>query len=463
MKIIHLFLLTWIIFSINSSFLFSQGEFIKGADVSFLQQIEDNGGIFRVNGTAEDPLQILKDHNINFIRLRLWNNPPEGYNNLSKILLMAKRIKQLNLKLLLDFHYSDSWADPSKQNKPAAWVTLDSISLSDSIYSFTKNVLTALKNQNTFPDMIQVGNEITNGFLWNTGRVGSSFDTPSQWNNFASLLKKGISAANEVKGSDQLKIMIHIDRSTDSASCKWFFENLNLYNVQFDCIGLSYYPWWHGTLEQAAANLNFLADRYNKEIIIAETAYPWTLAWDDTTNNIVGLSSQLLSVYPATVEGQKSFITSLISIVRNTHLNLGKGIFYWEPLHITTPTFGSGWENLTFFDFTGNLLNSITAFDDLNFVKEEAYKIEGFVLSQNYPNPFNPSTAIRFEFKTTTYATLKVFDLLGREVALLFKGIAQPDKIYVLEFNGVQLSSGLYYYQLEGNGYIKTKKMVLLK
>ena len=135
------------------------------------------------------------------------------------------------MKLLLDFHYSDSWADPGKQTKPAAWGTLDSVSLGDSLYNFTKDVLTALKDQNTFPDMIQIGNEITNGFLWNTGRVGSSFDTPVQWNNFTTLLKRCINAANDVKGSDTLQIMIHIDRSTDSAACRWFFDNLNSYNI----------------------------------------------------------------------------------------------------------------------------------------------------------------------------------------------------------------------------------------
>ena len=463
MKTLCSFLLTGIILYLNSSILFSQEEFIKGADVSFLQQIEDNGGIFGENGAIKDPLQILKDNNINYIRIRLWNNPPAGYNNLAKLLIMAKRIKQLNLKLLLDFHYSDSWADPSKQSKPAAWVTLDSISLGDSLYNFTKDILTALKNQNTFPDMIQIGNEITNGFLWNTGRVGSSFDIPVQWNNFTSLLKRCINAANDVKGNDPLQIMVHIDISTDSAACKWFFDNLNLYNVQFDCIGLSYYPWWNGTLEQVSANLNYLADRYNKEIIIAETAYPWTLEWDDTTNNIVGSQSQLLAGYPASVDGQKSFITSLISIVRNTHLNLGKGIFYWEPLDITTPTFGSGWENLTFFDFSGNLISSISAFEDLNQVEEETNTITEFMLSQNYPNPFNPSTTIRFEFKATTFASLKVFDILGSEVALLFKGTVQPGKAYEVEFNGAHLSSGVYYYKLEGNGRTEIKKMILIK
>jgi arabinogalactan endo-1,4-beta-galactosidase len=462
MKISCLLILTGIAFYLSSSLLYSQGEFIKGADISFLQQIEDNGGTFRENGTVKDPIQILKDHNINYIRLRLWNNPPEGYNDLSKLLLMAKRIKQLNLKLLLDFHYSDSWADPGKQNKPAAWASLDIGSLGDSLYRFTRDVLTALKSQNTFPDMIQTGNEITNGFLWNTGRVGSSFDTPTQWNNFTSLIKRCIDAANEVKGNDPLQIMIHIDRSTDSSACRWFFDNLNSHNVQFDYIGLSYYPWWHGTLEQVAANLNYLADRYHKEIIIAETGYPWTLEWNDNTNNIVGLQSQLLTGYPASIKGQKDFITALLSIVRNTHLNLGKGIFYWEPLDISTPLFGSGWENITFFDFNGNLLNSISAFEDFSAVKEENINNPGYLLSQNYPNPFNPSTKIRFGVNKSTTITLKVFDILGNEIALLFNGAVQAGKIYEVEFSGAHFPSGIYFYKLEGGSYCAIKKMLLL-
>jgi arabinogalactan endo-1,4-beta-galactosidase len=458
-----LILLTGILVNLNSSLIFSQGEFIKGADVSFLQQIEDNGGVFRENGTTKDPLLILQEHKINYIRLRLWNNPTGGYNNLSKLLIMAKRVKQLNMKILLDFHYSDTWADPGNQTKPAAWGLLDSISLGDSLYKFTKDVLTALKNQNTFPDMIQTGNEITNGFLWNTGRVGSSFDTPVQWNNFTSLLQRCVTAANEVKGNDSLRIMIHIDKSTDSTTSRWFFDNLNSHNIIFDCIGLSYYPWWHGTLEQVQANLNYLADRYHKEIIITETAYPWTLEWNDNTNNIVGLPSQLLSGYPATVEGQKDFLTSLISIVHNTHLSLGKGLFYWEPLDITTSSFGSAWENLTFFNFEGNLLSSISAFEEVSGIKEENSALIGYSLSQNYPNPFNPSTKIRFEFGEATQASLKIFDVMGNEISLLFRGIVQANRAYEIEFNAANFPSGIYFYRLEGNGKTEIKKMTLLK
>ncbi len=149
-------------------------QFIKGADVSFIPQIEDLGGVYKVNGIPQEPLRIFKDHGFNFIRLKLWHTPSENYNNLEKILYMARRIKDRNLKFLLDFHYSDTWADPGRQRKPAAWVGLPFEVLKDSVYVYTKSVMQALCNQQTLPEMVQIGNEITPGMLWNDGRVNQS-------------------------------------------------------------------------------------------------------------------------------------------------------------------------------------------------------------------------------------------------------------------------------------------------
>jgi arabinogalactan endo-1,4-beta-galactosidase len=443
--------------------LFPQTEFLKGADISFLQQIEDHGGIYKENGVACDPITILKNHGINIIRIRLWNNPPDGYNNLTKLLIIAKRIKEANLKLLVDFHYSDSWADPGKQFKPAAWDSLNFNSLEDSLYQFTKNVLSSLKAQNTFPDIIQIGNEITSGILWNDGRVDGIYNTPAQWSNLTSLLKKCISAANEVRGIDTMKVMIHLDCSTDAIKCRWFFDSLSSYNVNFDYIGLSYYPWWHGAFNLLASNLFYLAARYHKPIIVAETGYPWTLGWDDTTNNYIGLPSQLLRGYPATVEGQKNFLSDLITIDNNIPDNLGKGVFYWEPLCITTPTLGSSMENLALFDFSANLLSSISAFENINSVNKETIPESGFTLLQNYPNPFNPYTIINFSSCNTSYISLKIFNILGKEIAVLFNGIAQGNKAYEIKFDGEDLPSGVYFYQIKGNGLLLTKKMILIK
>jgi len=341
----------------------SDSAFVKGADVSFIPQIEDLGGVYQENGVPEDPLIILKRHGINYIRLKLWHSPTDGYNNLKNILMMAKRIKANEMKLLLNFHYSDTWADPGKQYKPAAWDGLDFDVLKDSVYTYTKTVIQALNAQQTLPDMVQIGNEITPGMLWNDGRVGGAYNTSQQWSNLGELINSAIQGIREsCDAGDSVRIMIHIDRGGDNGGCRWYFDNLLDEGVEFDVIGLSFYPWWHGTLDDVQSNLNDLATRYGKDIIIVETAYPWTLQWFDSHGNIVGSSDQLHSGYPATVDGQAAFLRDLIKIVRNVPNQKGLGLFYWAPEYISVEPIGSPWENNALFDFYGNVLSSIDVF-----------------------------------------------------------------------------------------------------
>jgi len=327
-------------------------EFVRGVDISFTPQIEDLGGKYNVNGVAKDALDIFKENGVNYIRLRIWHTPANGYCGLKETLDYAKRIKEKGFKFLLDFHYSDSWADPGKQPKPAAWANLTFDVLKDSVYTYTKNVITALKNQNSLPDMVQVGNEITGGMLWPDGKLYNAGDQNEQLVKFAELVKAGINGVKDAADTAQVKIMIHIDRGGDNSGSVYFYNRLISQNVEFDVIGLSYYPWWHGTLSKLTANMNDLATRYGKEIIIAETAYPWTLQYKDGTNNIVGTSSQLHSGYPATEEGQKNFLTQIKNIVRQATNNKGLGFFYWEPGYIAVSGLGSTWENCALFDFS---------------------------------------------------------------------------------------------------------------
>jgi arabinogalactan endo-1,4-beta-galactosidase len=338
-------------------------EFIKGADVSFIPQISDLGGIYKENEIPQDPLKIFKDHGFNYIRLKLWHTPTENYNNLPKILYMAKRIKDRDLKFLLNFHYSDTWADPGRQTKPAAWRGLTFAALKDSVYQYTKKVMTALNAQKTLPDMVQIGNEITPGMLWNDGRIGGSYNTPQQWRNFGELIQAGIRGVQESSETgDSVRIMIHIDRGGDNNSSRWFFDNLLAQNINFDIIGLSYYPWWHGTLNQLKTNLSDLAVRFGKPIVVVETAYPWTLQWFDNRSNIVGSATQLHAGYPASVDGQTNFLRELMKIVRNTKNQKGLGLFYWAPEYISVQPIGSSWENNALFDFSGNVLPSMDVF-----------------------------------------------------------------------------------------------------
>ncbi len=335
--------------------------FISGVDISGLTEIEDNGGEYFFNGVKNDPVQIFKEHAINYVRLRLWKDPVSGYCNLEKTVSMAKRAKNEGIKLLLNFHYSDIWADSGHQAKPASWNGLSFEELKATVYNYTKEVITDLRNHEVLPDMIQIGNEITAGLLWDDGRVGGEYN--DNWTNFTDLLKAG---TNGVRDSlllgETIKIMIHIDRGGDNVGARWFFDNLLAYEVDFDIIGLSYYPWWHGTLNDLESNINDLAGRYEREIIIVETAYPWTLEWLDTTHNIVGSEEQLLEGYSAAIEGQKKYLEQLFRIIKGVPSSKGAGLFYWAPEWISVPPLGSPWENVALFDFDGNALDSMIAF-----------------------------------------------------------------------------------------------------
>jgi arabinogalactan endo-1,4-beta-galactosidase len=328
--------------------------FIWGADVSFLDEIEDSGGVYTENGVAGDALEILKDNGIDYVRLRLWHTPQDRYCDLERTLAMAERLGKLGLGFLLDLHYSDTWADPGRQTKPAAWADLAFEDLRDSLYDYTRQVIAELAGQNTLPDMVQIGNEITCGMLWDDGRLCGPFDTAEQWGKLSQLLKAAISGVDDGLGvDDSVGIVIHVDCGGDSARCRWFFDHLARQGVDFDVIGLSYYPWWHGTLDDLRANLGMLAGRYGKDIIVVETAYPWTLGWFDDTHNMVGLREQLLAGYPASVAGQRRFLADLASVISQTPGGRGRGLFYWAPEYISVPKLGSPWENMTLFDFSG--------------------------------------------------------------------------------------------------------------
>lgn len=444
-----------------------QSEFIKGFDVSFIPQIEDLDGHYYVNGVETDPFEIFNDNEINYIRLRLWHTPETGYCGLESTLELASRIKQSGAKFLLDIHYSDTWADPAHQEKPAAWQSLSYQQLVDSIYVYTFNVIQAFDAINALPDMVQIGNEIISGMLWPEGRVGGSYNTPQQWQQFTNLLKNARNAVIAAEPDTTIPIMIHIDRGGDNTGSRWFFDNLNSYQVPFDIIGQSFYPWWHGTLTQLSQNLNDLTARYNKDIIVVETAYPWTLLWDDNVNNIVGNNSQLHNGYLATPQGQYNFLYDLIEIVKNVQNNKGIGVFYWAPEYISVPPIGSTWENLALFDFNGETLTSIKAFHEPVSVDGGGNINFDFKLHQNYPNPFNPVTRINYELRHQTPVKLIVYNSLGEEVYLLVNEVKNAGN-YSAEWNGRDtnnkiLPSGIYLITLITDENTASIKTILLR
>jgi beta-galactosidase len=240
-----------------------------GADISFLPQLEDRGIKFSDNGVQKDAIQILKDHGFNYIRLRIFNDPArdsgyspgKGFCDLEQTKKMAKRIKDAGMKLLLDFHYSDYWADPGKQYKPAAWRGLAFPELKKALYDYTRQVMRELKDQGTTPDMVQVGNEINHGIVWPEGNVGN-FD------QLAQLVNAGTSAVKSV--DPDVVMMLHVALGGQNHESVFFIDNMIARGVHFDVIGESYYPKWHGTLADLANNLTDLIRRYNKDVIVVE-------------------------------------------------------------------------------------------------------------------------------------------------------------------------------------------------
>lgn len=346
-------------------------QFIKGADISTLQAIEDAGGKYYDNGVERDLLDILKDRGVNAIRLRIWNDPvlADGYNDKAHTVEMAKRVKTAGLNLLIDFHYSDFWADPGKQEKPAAWEHLDFAGLNQAVYEYTAEVLNDLQAVGAYPDMVQIGNEINNGMLLPDGST-------SRFDQLAELISSGIRAVRDTTPPGrEVKVMIHLAEGGDNGRFRSFFDALTAYTNDFEIIGLSFYPYWHGTYAQLKHNLNDLASRYGKELNVVETAHPYTLEDGDGWPNIAGAAEAAKAGFPATPEGQVEMLTMMMNIVAQTEGGLGTGIFYWEPAWIPVPRDengdfqagwktkeGNAWDNQALFDFAGNALPSLDAF-----------------------------------------------------------------------------------------------------
>ena len=445
----------------------AEAQFIKGADLSFLEQVEQGGGVFTEGGEEGDALDILAGHGINYIRLRVWHSPAEGYCDLESALNMAARIKQKGLGLLVDFHYSDTWADPGHQTKPSAWAGVTGPALEDSVRAYTAGVVTALAEQGTAPDMVQIGNEVICGMLWDEGRVCSPYDSPEQWDAFAALVTAGARGVRDATGGDSVRIMVHIDRGGDNAGSRWFFDNLLARDVEFDIIGQSFYPWWHGTLDELEANLAELASRYGKDMVVVETAYPWTLDWHDDTHNSVGLPEHLHPGYPATVEGQRAFLSDLMRIVAGVPDCRGLGVFYWAPEWIPAPSFGSAWENVALFDFSGEVLGSVQAFDSAYAaVGAPAGDGAGMELNWTYPNPFRSHTAISFNMPSPGRVSVTLYDLFGREVSAISReGVSQgPGSVLWdgTDRHGDRVAAGIYIYRVRSGESIASGKVVVL-
>jgi len=368
-------------------------DFMLGADISTLDQVERQGGRFRLaDGREVDPLKLLQAAGVNWIRLRLWHTPVfadevwegqrlvarkgepvgGGNNGIEVTVRLAQRAKAMGFKLLLDLHYSDFWTDPSHQRKPAAWAALKGEALQTAVHDHTAQALKALEEAGARPDMIQTGNEVNGGFLWPDGKTWQQ--TPGEpiggMAGFHALLKAAISAVREAdaRRGSRLPVVIHLANGGDNALFRRVFDPLVAEGLDFDVIGLSYYPYLHGSIEELKHNLADLATRYRKPLVVVETAYAYTLDNADATPNLFGDKSEKAGGYPATVTGQATAVRDVVAAVAATPGGLGRGVFYWEPLWIPVAGAGwrtgdgNGWENQAMVGFDGRVLPSLRVF-----------------------------------------------------------------------------------------------------
>jgi arabinogalactan endo-1,4-beta-galactosidase len=293
--------------------------FAKGADIGWLNQLENQGVKWQNdNGVQTDALQILKDHGINSIRLRVFVNPPSdfkwtkndgtntilGYGDTNGVVYTAQRAKKLGMRIMIDFHYSDHFADPAYQDKPAAWVGHSFSQLQTDVYSHTSYVMNALKNAGVTPEWVQVGNETNSGMLWPDG-------SSSNFTNWAALINQGYNAIKAVSPSS--KVILHLSNGANNSLYRSVFDGLTKAGAKFDVIGMSYYPYWDGVdytknIDALGSNMNDMVSRYNKEVMICE---------------IGGLETNPTNSY--------NMIKAAISKVQAVPNGKGLGVFYWEP------------------------------------------------------------------------------------------------------------------------------------
>jgi arabinogalactan endo-1,4-beta-galactosidase len=375
------------------------GHFIKGADVSTLAELERLGAKYYDGGQAKDLLAILASYGFNAIRLKLWNDPfsesgesyGAGGNDLATTITLARRVRAAGMELLLNFHYSDFWADPGKQNPPKAWRGLSEDELEEAVYGYTREVLGALRDADALPAMVQVGNEITNGLLWPTGRK-PAFDA------IARYVKAGIRAVREASreaiaagpGARRIETMVHLDAGGNNPMYREWFDAFFERGGDFDVMGLSYYPFWHGSLDDLSKNMDDMARRYRKPMNVVETSMGFTTE-DYASYERLGpgerkgmaTKPELVAKvpFPMTPEGQRDFMIELMTRIRRVEGGLGRGFFYWEPGWLPVP--GSGWAteaalrytgekgpggnewaNQALFDFEGRTLPALAAIRD---------------------------------------------------------------------------------------------------
>jgi arabinogalactan endo-1,4-beta-galactosidase len=344
---------------------------VRGVDLSGLAKNEDHGAVYRdADGRRRDPVRLLAASGANLGRLKVWVDPADGYNDTAHVVATARRIKAAGMRLLVDFHYSDRWTDPGAQQPPRAWQGHDAARLAADVSAHTTSVLRALRRAGIRVDLVQVGNEINPGLLL---PFGQTYDVAAgdgvegaQWDTTAALLTAG---ARAVKAVDpRTHVLLHLTNINNGVDAlTWWFDNVVQRDVPFDLIGLSYYSYWHGSLADLQHAVSTLSARYDRDVMVLETSYPWTLQDDPATpfENVIDRQSELAAGYPASPAGQAANFRAVQDAVVSAPGGRGLGAIYWEPAWTSVtgagwdpedPQSGNAWENQALFDHDGRLL-----------------------------------------------------------------------------------------------------------
>lgn len=325
-------------------------------DLSTLPELVKLGARYYDHGHEDSALAILRRYGADSLRIRLWNDPYSetgtpygaGTNDYAKLENLARQGKDLGYSVLLDFHYSDFWTDPGKQILPKAWQGLSADELEKTVYTYTADTLTKLKKADLLPEYVQVGNEVTNGLLWPLAH----WETPETRPNIARFLSAGIRAVREI--APDAAVMLHLDCGGNNERCReWFDAYLANGGADFDMIGLSYYPFWHGTLDDLSHNMNDLSARYDKDIAVAEVSMGFTMDDYQTYEQLPDAERKGMATkphlaekidYPMTKQGQADFMRDIMRRIADVPNGRGKGFWYWEAAWIPVP--GCGWANL---------------------------------------------------------------------------------------------------------------------
>ena len=331
---------------------------IRGVDISSLKKNEDHGAVYSTSRPAGRRDHVLRQAGANYVRLKVWVNPADGYNNKARVLQMATRVKAPGMKLLIDFHYSDSWADPGKQVKPAAWNGSASPSSATPSTTTPSTCCNALRRRARRPTWCRWATRSTRACCCPTAAP----TTGPTWPRCSPR-----AATRSRRPTRSTRVMLHLAEGGNNSLFRWWFDQAIARGVPFDVIGASYYPYWHGPLAGLQTNLNDMATRYNKDVVVAETAYGFTLAQNDSEPNIFNSSLQQAGGYPASPQGQAQELRAVFNVVRACRTATGSGVFYWEPAWTavtgsgwdpTNPNSGNGWENQAVFDYNDRALTA---------------------------------------------------------------------------------------------------------